>query len=108
MKSQSLIDLFAARCPVCVMVRATLENILSEKRLNRIFDETAELQELGHELILLGCHHTDLLFELVVKTGALTLLERARTDRAGRVGIGGAKHCAGRHQKRELVTRGDR
>ena len=44
MKSHSMIDLFAARCPVCVMVRATLENILSEKRLNRIFDETAERQ----------------------------------------------------------------
>lgn len=44
MESQKLIDMFAAQCPVCVMVRATLENILSEDRLNRIFDETAERQ----------------------------------------------------------------
>lgn len=44
MESQKLIDMFAAQCPVCVMVRATLENILSEDRLNQIFDETAERQ----------------------------------------------------------------
>ena len=44
MKSHELIELFAARCPVCVMVRATLENILAEERLNQIFDEAAERQ----------------------------------------------------------------
>lgn len=44
MKSHELIDVFAARCPVCVMVRATLENILSDERLNQIFDETATRQ----------------------------------------------------------------
>lgn len=44
MKNQELIDRFAARCPVSVMVRATLENILSDNRLNQIFEETAQRQ----------------------------------------------------------------
>lgn len=44
MKSHQLIELFAACSPVCVMVRATLENILAEDRLNRIFEETATRQ----------------------------------------------------------------
>jgi len=44
MNSHELIDVFAARSPVCVMVRATLENVLSDERLNRIFDETATRQ----------------------------------------------------------------
>lgn len=44
MKSNALVDLFAAQCPVCVMVRGILENILSEDRLNKIFDEAAERQ----------------------------------------------------------------
>lgn len=44
MKSDELIEMFAARCPVCVMVRATLENILSEERLNQIFEEAATRQ----------------------------------------------------------------
>lgn len=44
MKSSQLIDLFVAKSPVCVMVRAMLEKILSDQRLNRIFDETAQRQ----------------------------------------------------------------
>lgn len=44
MKSHVLVDLFAASSPVCVMVRATLENILSEERVNQIFEDTAARQ----------------------------------------------------------------
>lgn len=44
MKSNELIELFASRSPVCVMVRATLENILSEERLNQMFEQTATRQ----------------------------------------------------------------
>lgn len=44
MKSNELIEIFAARCPVCVMVRSTLENILSDERLDQIFEEAATRQ----------------------------------------------------------------
>lgn len=42
--NSGMIDAFAVKTPVCVMVRAILENILSDERLNRIFEETAERQ----------------------------------------------------------------
>ena len=40
MTTHELIELFAGRSPVCVMTRATLEQILSDERPNRIFEET--------------------------------------------------------------------
>lgn len=44
MAVHEMIELFSKQSPVCVMVRATLEKILSEDRLNEIFEETAERQ----------------------------------------------------------------
>jgi IS4 transposase len=37
-------DLFAKAAPATVMIRGVLENILSAKRLNAIFDDTAKIQ----------------------------------------------------------------
>ena len=37
-------DLFANATPATVMIRGVLENILSESRLNAIFDDTANVQ----------------------------------------------------------------
>ena len=37
-------DRFAEKTPVSVMVRATVENVLSANRLDAIFDEHAEQQ----------------------------------------------------------------
>lgn len=37
-------DHFAADSPICVMARATLENVLAEDRLNAIFDQNAQKQ----------------------------------------------------------------
>jgi hypothetical protein len=37
-------DLFAKAAPATVMIRAVLENILSAKRLNAIFEDTAQVQ----------------------------------------------------------------
>ena len=34
MAGHEMIELFAKKSPVCVMVRATLENILADERLN--------------------------------------------------------------------------
>ena len=38
---------FAKKTPVSVMVRATIENVLSPERLDAIFDEYAEEQYAG-------------------------------------------------------------
>lgn len=38
---------FAKKAPVSVMVRATIENVLAEERLNRIFQKNAEQQIVG-------------------------------------------------------------
>jgi hypothetical protein len=35
-------DRFAKKTPISVMVRATIENVLSAQRLDAIFDENAE------------------------------------------------------------------
>ena len=40
-------DRFAKKTPVCVMVRATIENVLAADRLDAIFDEHAEQQYAG-------------------------------------------------------------
>lgn len=37
-------DLFAAKAPATVMIRGVLENILSDARLNSLFEETAQAQ----------------------------------------------------------------
>ena len=37
-------DLFANAAPATVMIRGVLENILSESRLNAIFDDVAKVQ----------------------------------------------------------------
>lgn len=42
--SDQMLNLFAKQSPVCVMTRATLENVLSDERLDRIFDEHAQRQ----------------------------------------------------------------
>ncbi|HRX79333.1 MAG: transposase [Planctomycetaceae bacterium] len=40
-------DRFAKKTPISVMVRATIENVLSTQRLDAIFDENAEQQYVG-------------------------------------------------------------
>ena len=42
---RELIERFEQKAPVSVMVRATMENILSAERLDRLFDESAQRQE---------------------------------------------------------------
>lgn len=54
MAAQEVIELFAKQSPVCVMVRATLENILSDARLNDLFEETAQRQYC-RELTFASC-----------------------------------------------------
>jgi hypothetical protein len=54
MVAQDVIELFARKSPVCVMVRATLENILSDERLNGLFEETAQRQYC-RELTFASC-----------------------------------------------------
>jgi VCBS repeat-containing protein len=43
-------DRFAKKTPISVMVRATIENVLSAERLDAIFDENAEQQYAGELL----------------------------------------------------------
>lgn len=42
---QELVERFEKQAPVCSMLRAALENVLSAERLNALFDEVAERQE---------------------------------------------------------------
>jgi hypothetical protein len=42
---QQVVERFENEAPICVMTRATIENVLSEDRLDRLFEETAELQQ---------------------------------------------------------------
>ncbi len=44
MAVHEMLESFSRQSPVCVMVRAALENVLSEDRLNEIFEETAQRQ----------------------------------------------------------------
>ena len=44
---KDVFDRFARKTPVCVMVRATIENVLSADRLDAVFDENAEQQYTG-------------------------------------------------------------
>ncbi len=41
---EEIFRLFTKQAPVAVMLRGTLQNILSEKRLNAIFEDTAVVQ----------------------------------------------------------------
>jgi hypothetical protein len=42
---REIVERFEKKAPVCVMVRAAMENILSAKRLDALFEDTAERQE---------------------------------------------------------------
>ena len=42
---RELIERFEKKAPVCVMMRATMENVLSAERLDALFVRTAEQQE---------------------------------------------------------------
>lgn len=42
---REVIDRFEKKAPVCVMVRAAMENVLSAERLDALFEKTAERQE---------------------------------------------------------------
>lgn len=44
---KDVFDRFAKKTPVCVMVRATVENVLAADRLNAVFNENAEQQYAG-------------------------------------------------------------
>ena len=44
---QDVFEKFTKKAPVCVMVRATIENVFAADRLNAIFDENAEQQYTG-------------------------------------------------------------
>ena len=54
MAGHEMIELFAKKSPVCVMVRATLENVLADERLNEIFEQTAQRQYC-RELTFASC-----------------------------------------------------
>jgi hypothetical protein len=42
---RELIDRFEKQTPVCVMVRAAMENVLSAERLDALFEDAAERQQ---------------------------------------------------------------
>lgn len=44
MWSETVLDRFMEQCPAAVMVRATLENLVSQERLDQIFAETSQRQ----------------------------------------------------------------
>ncbi len=44
MFAHEMLDLFSQKSPVCVMVRATLENVLADERLDEIFAQHAQRQ----------------------------------------------------------------
>ena len=50
MMLNDVFERFAADSPICVMARATLENVFAEDRLNTIFDENAQKQRDGELL----------------------------------------------------------
>ncbi len=41
---RDLVERFEKRSPVCVMLRAAMENVFFADRLNAMFERTAELQ----------------------------------------------------------------
>lgn len=47
---QNVFERFAQKTPVSVMMRATLENVLSAKQLDTIFEEHAKRQYVGELL----------------------------------------------------------
>jgi IS4 transposase len=75
-------DRFAKKTPVCVMVRATIENVLAADRLDAIFDENAEEQYTG-----------DLLFSTVADIMGLVVcrihpsVNAAYVDRKDEIGV---------------------
>jgi IS4 transposase len=75
-------DRFAKKTPVCVMVRATVENVLAADRLDAIFDENAEQQYNG-----------DLLFSTVAEIMGLVVCQihpsvnAAYRDRTYEIGV---------------------
>jgi IS4 transposase len=75
-------DRFAKRTPVCVMVRATIENVLAADRLDAIFDENAEQQYAG-----------DLMFSTVADIMGLVVCQiqpsvnAAYIDRKDEIGV---------------------
>jgi hypothetical protein len=42
---RELVERFTRQAPICTMIRAAMENVLSEERLNGLFEATAERQE---------------------------------------------------------------
>jgi len=75
-------DRFAKKTPVCVMVRATIENVLAADRLDAIFDEHAEQQYAG-----------DLMFSTVADIMGLVVCQvqpsvnAAYIDRKDEIGV---------------------
>ena len=45
---REVIERFESKAPVCVMVRATMENVLSAERLDALFEKAADRQENKH------------------------------------------------------------
>ena len=54
---RELIERFEKKAPVCVMVRATMENVLSAERLDALFEKAADQQENKQFDVLHGCGH---------------------------------------------------
>lgn len=79
---KDVFDRFAKKTPVCVMVRATIENVLSADRLDAVFDENAEQQYTG-----------DLLFSTVADIMGLVVCQihpsvnAAYIDRKDEIGV---------------------
>ncbi len=42
---REMVERFEKQAPICSMIRAAMENILAEERLNAVFEETAQRQE---------------------------------------------------------------
>jgi IS4 transposase len=42
---REMVERFAKQAPICTMIRAAMENVLAEERLNGLFEQTAERQE---------------------------------------------------------------
>jgi hypothetical protein len=76
-----VVERFEKESPVCVMVRATLENVFSSERLDRIFEENAERQRTND---LMFSSVADIMASVVCKIHpSVNACYKARADELG-------------------------
>ena len=52
---RDVVERFEKKAPVCLMVRATLENVFAAERFDAMFENTAQQQRSGE--LLFSTHH---------------------------------------------------